>query len=71
METVATANASAASKEEFRQKLAEVDVMLRHMKSRDFSIQRAVAAEEHEEAQKCEYNGNSKGQRPMGGMELT
>ncbi|XP_054836339.1 laminin subunit alpha-5 [Eublepharis macularius] len=52
METVTAANASAASTEEFRQKLAEVDAMLRHMKARDFSIQRAVAVEEHEEAKK-------------------
>lgn len=52
MEIFATTNASATSTEEFRQKLAEVDAMLRHMKAVDFSFQRATAAEEYNEAQK-------------------
>lgn len=56
MEIFATTNASATSTEEFRQKLAEVDAMLRHMKAVDFSFQRATAAEEYNEAQKCEYS---------------
>ena len=54
MDTFVAANASATSTEEFRQKMAEVDAMLRHMKAMDFSFQRATAVEEHNEAQKCE-----------------
>ncbi|XP_072852864.2 laminin subunit alpha-5 isoform X1 [Pogona vitticeps] len=52
MDTFVAANASATSTEEFRQKMAEVDAMLRHMKAMDFSFQRATAVEEHNEAQK-------------------
>ncbi|XP_044311344.1 laminin subunit alpha-5 isoform X3 [Varanus komodoensis] len=52
MGTITTTNASATSAEEFRQKMAAVDAMLRSMKATDFRFQRATAAEEHDEAQK-------------------
>ncbi|KAJ6665753.1 hypothetical protein lerEdw1_002123 [Lerista edwardsae] len=52
MGVFAAANASTTSTEEFRQKLAEVEAMLRHMKAVDFSFQRATAVEENNEAQK-------------------
>ncbi|KAL7985640.1 hypothetical protein Chor_004210 [Crotalus horridus] len=51
MNTFTTANASSTSAEEFRQKIAEVDAMLRHMKAMDFSFQSAIAVEERDEAQ--------------------
>ncbi|XP_053250423.1 laminin subunit alpha-5 isoform X2 [Podarcis raffonei] len=52
MQIFAASNASTTTTEEFRQKLAEVDAMLRHMKATDFSFQRAMANEEHDEAHK-------------------
>uniref|UniRef100_A0A670I4A0 Laminin subunit alpha-5 n=1 Tax=Podarcis muralis TaxID=64176 RepID=A0A670I4A0_PODMU len=52
MQIFAATNASTTTTEEFRQKLAEVDAMLRHMKATDFSFQRATANEEHDEAHK-------------------
>ncbi|XP_053101455.1 laminin subunit alpha-5 isoform X2 [Hemicordylus capensis] len=52
MRTVTTTNASTTSAEEFRQKMAEVDAMLRYMKAMDFGFQRTTAVEENDEAQK-------------------
>ncbi|KAG8131640.1 hypothetical protein E2320_009551 [Naja naja] len=51
MDTFTTANASSTSAEEFRQKIAEVGAMLRHMKAMDFSFQSAIAVEERDESQ--------------------
>ncbi|KAM6455807.1 laminin subunit alpha-5 isoform 2-T2 [Liasis olivaceus] len=51
MDTFTTANASTTSAEEFRQKIAEVDAMLRHMRATDFSFQRTIAVGERDEAQ--------------------
>ncbi|XP_026553187.1 laminin subunit alpha-5 isoform X1 [Pseudonaja textilis] len=51
MNTFTTANASSTSAEEFRQKIAEVGAMLRHMRAMDFSFQRAIAVEEYDETQ--------------------
>lgn len=48
------ANASTTSTEEFRQKMAEVERMLREMKERSLGSQEELARREHEEAQKCE-----------------
>ncbi|XP_039575088.1 laminin subunit alpha-5 isoform X1 [Passer montanus] len=45
-------NASTTSGEEFRQKLAEVERMLREMKERSLGAQEELARREHEEAQK-------------------
>ncbi|XP_042318376.1 laminin subunit alpha-5, partial [Sceloporus undulatus] len=52
MNIFATANASSTSTEEFRRKMAEVDAMLRHMKTIDFGFQRTTAIEEHDDARK-------------------
>uniref|UniRef100_A0A663MV19 Laminin subunit alpha 5 n=1 Tax=Athene cunicularia TaxID=194338 RepID=A0A663MV19_ATHCN len=46
------ANASTTSTEEFRQKMAEVERMLREMKERSLGSQEELARREHEEAQK-------------------
>ncbi|PKU36259.1 laminin subunit alpha-5 [Limosa lapponica baueri] len=46
------ANASTTSTEEFRQKMAEVERMLREMKERSLGSQEELARHEHEEAQK-------------------
>uniref|UniRef100_A0A8B9U440 Laminin subunit alpha 5 n=1 Tax=Anas zonorhyncha TaxID=75864 RepID=A0A8B9U440_9AVES len=46
------ANASTTSTEEFRQKMAEVERMLREMKERNLGSQEELARREHEEAQK-------------------
>lgn len=48
------ANASTTSTEEFRQKMAEVERMLREMKERNLGSQEELARREHEEARKCE-----------------
>lgn len=48
------ANTSTTSTEEFRQKMAEVERMLREMKERSLGSQEELARHEHEEAQKCE-----------------
>ncbi|KAF2978342.1 hypothetical protein EK904_004374 [Melospiza melodia maxima] len=45
-------NASTTSAEEFRQKLAEVERMLREMKERSLGAQEELARREHEEAKK-------------------
>ncbi|NWI21159.1 LAMA5 protein, partial [Crypturellus soui] len=47
-----TANASTTSTEEFRQKVAEVERMLKEMKERSFGSHEALARHEREEAQK-------------------
>ncbi|XP_057256839.1 laminin subunit alpha-5 isoform X1 [Pezoporus wallicus] len=47
-----TANTSTTSTEEFRQKMAEVERMLREMKERSLGSQEELARREHEEAQK-------------------
>ncbi|XP_067324319.1 laminin subunit alpha-5 isoform X1 [Anolis sagrei] len=52
MNIFAAANASSTSTEEFRRKMAEVESMLRHMKTLDFSFQRETAVEEHDDARK-------------------
>ncbi|KAH0619227.1 hypothetical protein JD844_019053 [Phrynosoma platyrhinos] len=52
MDIFTTANASSTSTEEFRRKMAEVDAMLRHMKTIDFDFPRATAIEEHDDARK-------------------
>lgn len=54
MARLGTANASTTSTEEFRQKMAEVERMLREMKERNLGSQEELARREHEEAQKCE-----------------
>lgn len=54
MDRFGAANASTASGEEFRQKVAEVERMLREMKQRSLAAQEELARREHEEAQKCE-----------------
>lgn len=51
------ANASTASGEEFWQKVAEVERMLREMKERSLRAQEELAQREHQEAQKCESTG--------------
>lgn len=48
------ANTSTTSTEEFRQKMAEVERMLREMKERSLGSREELARREHEEAQKCE-----------------
>lgn len=55
------ANASTASGEEFRQKVAEVERMLREMKERSLRAQEELAQHEHEEAQKCESSSVAQG----------
>uniref|UniRef100_A0A8C3RW26 Laminin subunit alpha-5 n=1 Tax=Chelydra serpentina TaxID=8475 RepID=A0A8C3RW26_CHESE len=52
MDTLGTADLSTASSEEFWQKMAEVERMLKEMKERDFLSQKGVAEREHEKAQK-------------------
>ncbi|RMB95824.1 hypothetical protein DUI87_27938 [Hirundo rustica rustica] len=52
MARLGAANASTASGEEFRQKVAEVERMLREMKERSLGAQEELARREHEEAQK-------------------
>uniref|UniRef100_A0A8D2NNY2 Laminin subunit alpha 5 n=1 Tax=Zosterops lateralis melanops TaxID=1220523 RepID=A0A8D2NNY2_ZOSLA len=52
MDRFGAANASTASGEEFRQKVAEVERMLREMKQRSLAAQEELARREHEEAQK-------------------
>ncbi|XP_059569197.1 laminin subunit alpha-5 isoform X3 [Alligator mississippiensis] len=52
MDMFGTGNVSATSTEEFRQKMAEVERMLKEMRERDFSSQRGLAENEEEEAQK-------------------
>lgn len=54
MATFGAANASTTSTEEFRQKMAEVERMLREMKERSLAGQEELARREHREAQKCE-----------------
>lgn len=53
------ANASTTSTEEFRQKMAEVERMLREMKERNLGSQEELARREHEEAQKCESSSEA------------
>lgn len=55
------ANTSTTSGEEFRQKLAEVERMLREMKERSLGAQEELARREHEEAQKCECSSVAQG----------
>uniref|UniRef100_A0A452HN43 Laminin subunit alpha-5 n=1 Tax=Gopherus agassizii TaxID=38772 RepID=A0A452HN43_9SAUR len=52
MDKLGTADLSTASSEEFWQKMAEVQRMLKEMKERDFLSQKGVAEHEHEKAQK-------------------
>lgn len=52
MDKLGTADTSMASSEEFWQKMAEVEKMLKEMKERDFFSQKGVAEREHEKAQK-------------------
>uniref|UniRef100_H0ZBT3 Laminin subunit alpha 5 n=1 Tax=Taeniopygia guttata TaxID=59729 RepID=H0ZBT3_TAEGU len=52
MARLGAANASTTSGKEFRQKLAEVERMLREMKERSLGAQEELARREHEEAQK-------------------
>uniref|UniRef100_A0A8C3LL69 Laminin subunit alpha-5 n=1 Tax=Chrysolophus pictus TaxID=9089 RepID=A0A8C3LL69_CHRPC len=52
MATFGAANTSTTSTEEFRQKMAEVERMLREMKERSLGGQEELARREHEEAQK-------------------
>uniref|UniRef100_A0A8C3NPG6 Laminin subunit alpha 5 n=1 Tax=Cyanoderma ruficeps TaxID=181631 RepID=A0A8C3NPG6_9PASS len=52
MDRLGAANATTASGEEFRQKVAEVERMLREMKERSLAAQEELARREHEEAQK-------------------
>ncbi|CAM4653046.1 unnamed protein product [Caretta caretta] len=52
MDKLGTADISMASSEEFWQKMAEVERMLKEMKERDFLSQKGVAEREHEKAQK-------------------
>lgn len=54
-------NASTTSGEEFRQKLAEVERMLREMKERSLGAQEELARREHEEAKKCESSSAAQG----------
>lgn len=54
MARLGAANASTTSTEEFRQKMAEVERMLREMKERSLGSQEELARREHEEAQKRE-----------------
>lgn len=54
MATFGAANTSTTSTEEFRQKMAEVERMLREMKQRSLGGQEELARREHKEAQKCE-----------------
>jgi len=54
MATFGAGNTSTTSTEEFRQKAAEVERMLREMKERSLGSQEELARREHEEAQKCE-----------------
>lgn len=56
MDMFGTGNVSATSTEEFRQKMAEVERMLKEMRERDFSSQRGLAENEEEEAQKCKWS---------------
>lgn len=63
------ANASTTSTEEFRQKMAEVERMLREMKERSLGSQEELARREHEEAQKCESDSVARDratQMPLG-----
>lgn len=53
------ANASTTSTEEFRQKMAEVERMLREMKERNLGSQEELARREHEEAQKRESSSEA------------
>lgn len=59
MDRFGAANASTASGEEFRQKVAEVERMLREMKQRSLAAQEELAQREHEEAQKCESSSGA------------
>ncbi|KAM9371956.1 LOW QUALITY PROTEIN: laminin subunit alpha-5 [Phaethornis superciliosus] len=52
MARLGAANASTTSTEEFRQKMAEVERMLREMKERSLGSQEELARQEQEEAQK-------------------
>uniref|UniRef100_A0A8C8RBX0 Laminin subunit alpha-5 n=1 Tax=Pelusios castaneus TaxID=367368 RepID=A0A8C8RBX0_9SAUR len=52
IDKLGTADLSTASSEEFWQKMAEVERMLKEMKERDFNSQKEVAEREHEKAQK-------------------
>lgn len=61
MARLGAANASTTSGEEFRQKLAEVERMLREMKERSLGAQEELARREHEEAQKCESSSVAQG----------
>lgn len=61
MARLGAANASTTSGEEFGQKVAEVERMLREMKERSLAGQEELARREHEEAQKCESISMARG----------
>lgn len=61
MSRFGAANTSTTSSEEFRQKVAEVERMLREMKEKSLGAQEELARREHEEAQKCESSSVAQG----------